>query len=581
MATHRTQPKSKLTLTWARFTSVNLWSRGMLLNSAIIFGGATLLMDVLRTGNTSWLWFFTYILSLGFAVLLVFIAKKILSSKNGPKNPGRYNLLVAMLVGGLKNLFVAQLAIWLNLETNVGYLFRFIGGLLMGAAILSVYAGLSGSRTTHKQVLHRLNEIQRDLMGSRENLDVLLSDELESLQEKSRESVLPKIAQISELLHSSTDTSKLAQEISETVSKRLRPLMEEISVSGAANRTSLTGQRFKEAKVKNPKYFVARDAIRPLTYLAYSMPALCFLGFYFQGLAGAVVGAISTFSFVGFMWLFKFLLPKRATPRFSGYLMLTVASILAPVVGLYVIGGSLPLTSSVSVLLPLVCWLAYIFTVLIVTPTVVFDMESKKLERLIEIENASLAKEIALFEQKVWVFKRRWLFMLHGTVQSALTAALTRLQTFAESDPYQVSLIQADLERAEKALQTVPSNDIDFDKAAIELKEAWAGVCAITINVDLRASRALVTNLGSAYCVNEIVKEAIGNAVRHGTATAAMVSITRQKDDFIDIEVQNDGTAPPKRRKGGIGSRMLDDITISWSLARSGRLTTLRARLPL
>jgi anti-sigma regulatory factor (Ser/Thr protein kinase) len=217
----------------------------------------------------------------------------------------------------------------------------------------------------------------------------------------------------------------------------------------------------------------------------------------------------------------------------------------------------------------------------VLSPVILLDTESRKLEKLIEVENTELAKEIAVFEQKLWVFKRRWLFMLHGTVQSALTAALTRLQTFAESDPYQVSLVQADLERAEVALKSVPSNDIDFGKATTELKESWAGVCAITVKEDMRASRALATNKGTAYCVNEILKEAIGNAVRHGSATAVMVNITREEDDFVDVEIQNDGSAPPKRRKKGIGSRMLDDVTLNWSLSRSGRLTTLTARLPL
>ncbi len=171
--------------------------------------------------------------------------------------------------------------------------------------------------------------------------------------------------------------------------------------------------------------------------------------------------------------------------------------------------------------------------------------------------------------------------MLHGTVQSALTAALTRLQTFADSDPYQLGLVQADLARAEAALLSTPSSKIDFENAVVELKESWAGVCAIGLEIDLRASRALATNQGSAYCVNEILKEAIGNAVRHGGANGVVAKITRDRDDFIDLEIQNDGTAPRKGWKKGIGSRMLDDITTSWSLERSGRLTTLTARLPL
>ena len=582
MARHKTKPPSNAGLSWERLSSLNIWSPGLLVFAAVVSGVATILMDYLRTGNRSWLWSVTFSVSLAFAVVLVLLAKRFLLPRFLKKHPGQLNLLIAGIVGGLKNLLVALMATALGLESQVGLLFRFVGGVLMGAAIIVVYAGMSGSRSAHARAMLRLNEIRNDLLGSRENLDVLLADELEGLQEKSRESVLPKIAQISELLHSSSDASQVAEEISETVATRLRPLMEEISVRTNATLRSNPESPIKLGKVPSPSHFVARDVIKPLLYCAYSLPAASFLSFYFQGPIGAVVAVAATLLFAGFMWLFKVLVfPKRSTPGVLSYVMLTVASILAPVVGLYVMGGSLGLTASQSVLLPFACWLIYIFTVLTLSPMILHDLESGKLEALIETENTILAKEIALFEQKVWVFKRRWLFMLHGTVQSALTAALTRLQTFAESDPYQVSLVQADLERAEKALQTLPSNEIDFESAVRELQDSWAGVCAITVNVDMRASRAMDNNKGSAYCVNEILKESIGNAVRHGTATAALVSITREKDDFIDIEVQNDGGAPPKRRKGGIGSRMLDDITVSWSLARSGRLTTLKARLPL
>ncbi len=128
---------------------------------------------------------------------------------------------------------------------------------------------------------------------------------------------------------------------------------------------------------------------------------------------------------------------------------------------------------------------------------------------------------------------------------------------------------------------STPTTSIDFEKSMQELKESWVGVCSIALEVDLRASRALATNQGTAYCVNEILKEAVGNAVRHGGATGVLAKISREKDDFIDIEIQNDGTAPRKGWKKGIGSRMLDDITLNWSLTRSGRLTTLTARLPL
>jgi signal transduction histidine kinase len=235
-----------------------------------------------------------------------------------------------------------------------------------------------------------------------------------------------------------------------------------------------------------------------------------------------------------------------------------------------------------SIVVPLVYWFVIVIIPATIGPLLVLDRERVKLEQQIASENETLSKEITIFEQKLWVFRRRWLFMLHGTVQAALTAALTRLQTFSETDPYQASLVRADLDRAAKALQELPSDEIDFAEALEELKAAWDGVCSINVSVDMRAERALKSQRGTAYCVNEIAKEAIGNAVRHGGATAVSVKITRPQDDIIELEFENNGVPVTGRaRKKGIGSRMLDDITLSWSLKREGKLTMLRATLPL
>lgn len=582
MARHKTTTIGGLRTTWARLSSRRIWSFGLIWFSAMVFAVATLLMDALRTEKLSWLWLAPYFGSLLVVIALVLVAKKLVLDKIADRWNGLANILTAAIVGGLKNFSVAIIATAVNLEAEVGLLFRFIGGVCMGIAILGIYSGITGSRAAHREALSELNAVRNDLLGSKENLSLLLDDELESLQTKSRETVLPKIAQISELLKGATETGVLVAAIREMVATQVRPLMTEISMSSVSG-LALTPERSASgAGTSRPKTFVARDLIKPLTYFAYTFPAVGIVTFYFEGLSGLIFGGVSTISFVALMWLAKLVLfPKRATSRLLGYSMLTLASIVTPVVGLYVIGVELPLDAHESVLVPLVCWVIYIFSVAILSPTILLDAENQKFQELIETENIALAREIAVFEQKLWVFKRRWLFMLHGTVQSALTAALTRLQTFADSDPYQLGLVQADLERAEAALLSNPSNTIDFEKAVAELRESWAGVCAIRFDVDLRASRALVTNQGSAYCVNEILKEAVGNAVRHGGATGVAAKITRIKDDFIDLEIQNDGKAPRKGWKKGIGSRMLDDITTSWSLERSGRLTTLTARLPL
>ena len=66
--------------------------------------------------------------------------------------------------------------------------------------------------------------------------------------------------------------------------------------------------------------------------------------------------------------------------------------------------------------------------------------------------NEAIEYEIALFDQKLWLTRRAWQFAVHGSVQAALTAALTRMQDPNLSDTELLVLVQSDLERAIKAL---------------------------------------------------------------------------------------------------------------------------------
>ena len=81
--------------------------------------------------------------------------------------------------------------------------------------------------------------------------------------------------------------------------------------------------------------------------------------------------------------------------------------------------------------------------------------------------------------------------------------------------------------------------------------------------------------------MNEIAKEAISNAVRHGEATEATVFIDRTEDDILRVEITNNGNPPETDRSKGIGSEMLDEVCISWNLHFNKKQVRLSAELPV
>jgi signal transduction histidine kinase len=60
------------------------------------------------------------------------------------------------------------------------------------------------------------------------------------------------------------------------------------------------------------------------------------------------------------------------------------------------------------------------------------------------------------------------------------------------------------------------------------------------------------------------VTESVSNAIRHGHAKNVEISILEDSADSIRIEISNDGVSDSSDRQG-VGSQMLDEITMNWS----------------
>ena len=289
------------------------------------------------------------------------------------------------------------------------------------------------------------------------------------------------------------------------------------------------------------------------------------------------------FTWVGviFLTLVKLLIPRHL--RVSRGAAATILILLAAVAGLpAVLAGWYHTNDPILMLLISSLILSSVFLVLGFAWPASLDEDRIEARNRLERVNQDLKHELSLFDQQLWLARRHWQFIVHGTVQSALTAALTRLQS-SDCDETTLELVTQDFNRAERALMNPPEHVIDLPESLAELQSVWRGIVNIKINITERATKALIGNNSACVCVNEIVKEAVSNAVRHGQAKTINVEIDREGQQALHIKVSNDGLPIKQRPKAGVGSRLIKEITTSWSLgsSKASGLTVLAASLPL
>jgi signal transduction histidine kinase len=124
--------------------------------------------------------------------------------------------------------------------------------------------------------------------------------------------------------------------------------------------------------------------------------------------------------------------------------------------------------------------------------------------------------------------------------------------------------VRQDLVRATIALTDLDGPTIELKTSLTDLIELWQGVCEVKVSIDDELLNAISTNQVTSHCINEIVKECVTNAIRHGKARLVEISIQDLNDGSIQIEVTNNG-GPDVFGAPGVGSQILDQITMHWT----------------
>lgn len=459
---------------------------------------------------------------------------------------------------------------------------RFLGDstgiliLLIGIAYIQVVVvDLSSQELELDQARSRLTEQARASKLSAENAD-------KSLRAKAQDVLGDQLKSITKYLKSAKapNAERIAKEIQELIDSKVRPLSVEL------------WRRLDSIEDSSP----LRSKVKPRRLPRALYPALDFRPTVIFPLAGLNIFITAPgladwgLAFVFGLWMLTFpglglvlsaLYPKRVgSGIWAGAIIIAILSVLA-------------WTPSLAYLLvrsaeyPGLQVLSFTSTmVIILTSLGVGIWSAFKRERLayleaIEALNDQRARQLALVDQAVWVARRNWSFLVHGTVQGALSVALSRIQLADSVSPELANQILQDVERARSALNQTQSFNQPWDEIWPQIEQTWDGVCEVTHKTSPEADLLLAGSGSTATCIAEIAKELVSNAFRHGKATRVEIEISLASNEDILLTSTNNGELVRDDKVEGIGSEMFGELTDTWSWSNTPSGPRFTAVIPV
>ena len=529
-------------------------------------------------------WLYIAVLSFAAVALLAYGVKKLVIEVFYARRPaGLINFLAIAVLGAIKNVLVGELSVLFGLVDTVDWAFRIYGGAGLSIAVLLAFIYILGERVDHNSIIAELEATREQLMQHRAQAEELLETERLELMLQTQSTLLPTLDSIQKNLARASGRSGAVEELRELIQNQVRPLSKLLSQTARKMSVAAAPSKAKKPEAKMlQESFLVKPLIAPGSMLIMVLLGTWFLTYIVLGIEAAIWGILYSLASWLVIVLAKFMIPNNLKmKRAHGVLLLMLIGLIASNASYW------PLKEFSSNFQEDILLLLVVLNIIgcVVGFAYSKSYQTDRLEAVRQMtrDNNLLAREVALFDQQMWIARRNWSFVVHGTVQSALTAAITRLGTDSEPEQFQVDLALSDLDRAANALSQTPEIEVDLTKALQNISSTWDGICQVKINITERATRALDRNSDARICVNEICKEAVSNAVRHGEAKRVDIEIDRSGDEILFLKASNDGRPIEKSAVPGLGSKMFEELTVDWSLTtnRGAAQTVLEAQVPL
>jgi hypothetical protein len=191
--------------------------------------------------------------------------------------------------------------------------------------------------------------------------------------------------------------------------------------------------------------------------------------------------------------------------------------------------------------------------------------------------------KVAEVNSRRWHQQLHFARRVHGQLQSEVAAVAIRIdQELANAHPTitDIADLQASLQLKVQQVFDAPEIGLNPSEVLKEISETWAGICQIDVQLDPADSERLMLDPIAVETALEVVREAISNAIRHGSAQQVAVAIALIDESTVRVEVSNDGKPLSPTEREGMGTKHLQECSVQFGFEQGDATTKLVADLP-
>ena len=490
--------------------------------------------------------------------------------------------LIAIATAGRGISLAIALAV-LGLQSPPQWLLRIGGSMLSNSMVIILVVLVVASISEHRALLAEYMTRNAELKIARERAHREITERHQEVTERIRRQLIDRIEDMAG--QSPIDVRNAMQS---TVEDVVRPLSHDL----ARQTPVLESQPNALPSPQIDWSAVASDATtgRPLPAVAVALTMIIIGATWtFTAFPMAAAASVLVSGFV-VIWLLC-LASNEILHRISGSfgplgrsLVMTLLLVVTGLVTGFAATFTLPPDSHVrtvaasdAILIPILGWL--------LAGARAAQNQQRRLEKAMREVNETIAWEVARAGETQWQQRRALSRALHGPVQSAIGGAAVRLDLALQSGEPTELLIDELRQRVVDAIDLLGAQqpDADLTAAISQLRDVYQGACEIELHAKVPAMRRLASDSTCATASTDLISEAVWNAIRHGKARHVLIDVTPTTPATIRITVQDDGTtdeADHHPRGGGLGTQMLEEVTLEWSRTYTSSGTTLVALLP-